>query len=117
MLTIRLPLPPSVNNMFGVARTTGRRFKSRTYKRWCEDADFELVRQRANKVRLPGKYSIIIGCPQGMRGDVDNRVKAILDLFVRWGITDDDKHCRRMVAEKVAGIERDTCIVTIEAME
>jgi Holliday junction resolvase RusA-like endonuclease len=50
----------------------------------------------ANCVR--GKFAVGINLPRKMRGDIDNRVKGILDALVSSGRIDDDRHmhvCRR----------------------
>jgi Holliday junction resolvase RusA-like endonuclease len=38
--------------------------------------------------------------PASLRGDIDNRVKALNDLLVRHGVVEDDRFCRRLLIER-----------------
>jgi Holliday junction resolvase RusA-like endonuclease len=90
-ITLSLPLPPSVNNLF-VNRKDGKgRFTSPRYAAWKKAAGLELLVQRPGRVW--GNYEVNITFPK-TRADGDNLVKPILDLLVTHQITDDDAKCQ-----------------------
>lgn len=89
-VSFTVPFPPSVNALF--ANIPGRgRIKTRYYKQWLKEAGWEIKAQPRGRV-ITGDISIDIRCPHGFRaGDIDNRVKALLDLIVSVGIIEDDR--------------------------
>lgn len=107
--SIMLPVPPATNNLYFNVPRKGR-VKSQRYREWIEAADAHLIAQRPGSIE--GPYEIAISIPK-VRGDVDGRMKPILDYLVSRGLTSDDRHCRR------ASIERDEtlteCVVTVRA--
>ena len=93
-----LPMPPSVNAMFGNRK--GGRYKTPVYAAWIEQAGLELLTQRPG--RVSGKYEILIQVPRiGTRkgSDVGNREKAISDLMTKLGVITDDSYCERIIIE------------------
>lgn len=84
-----LPFPPTANTMFGLQGH--RRFPSKTYMRWRDDADLALQQQEPFP-RFDGSVSIWIAlkAPSKRAWDLDNRVKPILDLLVGHRIIEDD---------------------------
>ena len=96
MKTLRLPIPPSVNQAFANNKS-GRgkgRYKTRSYKAWERLADGWAMEagQFRYGVRpfVSGPALIVIRLPITMRGDVDNRIKPTLDWLVSRGFTGDD---------------------------
>lgn len=96
-----IPLPPSVNALYANVPGVGR-VKTAKYKAWLLKAKMGLLSdanmwsraaKRIQTAMLDG-YEAIIHVPERMRGDIDGRIKAILDLFVSIGFTPDDKFCR-----------------------
>lgn len=89
-MTLRLPVPPSVNSLYanipGVGRITTVR-----YKRWKKEAGWQILIQKPNRVW--GPYKLAITVPQKMRGDIDGRLKATIDLLVTHRVTMDDSLC------------------------
>lgn len=105
MLTIDLPEPPGVNQLF-----TKDRHISKVYRQWRRDAGWEL---KSKKLRpVPGKYTALIELYEKTRKDVDACAKAILDLLVRHKITDDDRHCND-VRQIKTGTVNGRCRVTV----
>lgn len=96
---IALTTPPSVNSLYANKKSGGRR-KSETYKSWIRTACQEILAQRRKITSIHGPYTILIKVAKGTRGDVDNRAKAVLDILVSMGVTDDDKHCQRCTVER-----------------
>lgn len=90
-LWLTLPAPPSVNNLYATAES-GRR-KTEAVRRWESAAGWEAKIQliQAPSKTIRGKYDLSIYLPQFIKGDIDNRVKAVSDLLVRLRITEDDK--------------------------
>lgn len=113
--TVELLPPPSVNEAFKNISRKGKsmgRARTKTYKRWCDYACAAIKGHvpAANCVR--GKFAVAINLPKKMRGDIDNRVKGILDALVTSGRIDDDRHmeelhvCRRAEQEFAVVIVR-----------
>ena len=53
--------------------------------------------------------------PVKMRGDVDNRLKAIADLLVAMQITPDDAYAVRMTSQR-GDVPAGQCVVEIESL-
>lgn len=89
---ISIPIPPSVNAMYANRKGgAGRgRYKTEAYKAWIDEAGWVVNPQRPAPVR--GKFKFFLKLPK-IRGDVDNRIKACLDLLVSLKLVDDDRHC------------------------
>lgn len=88
-VTLEIPCPPSVNEMFRNVRGKGR-VKTRAYVDWLGYAGWELRRQRPASV--PGRVLILLSVERGSAtADIDNRVKAIFDLLVTHGAIEDDR--------------------------
>lgn len=97
-MEIRLPFPPSVNDMFGNNKTgKGRgRFRSPEYEAWKTEAGHMLNRQRLP--RFPQRAIVIIDLDETRQGDCANREKAVTDLLVTHGILggDSKKYVKRV---------------------
>jgi Holliday junction resolvase RusA-like endonuclease len=110
MLTITIPVPPSANNMFINVPKRGR-VKSTEYRKWRDAAGWFIQSQPHPKV--PGKVNILIEVRRG-RGDIDNRVKPVLDLLVLHHLIDDDRNVQSVTARWA---DVDSCRVTVTAFE
>lgn len=106
-----LPVPPSTNNLF--VNSKRGRFKSQRYKDWEDEADGCLYQQKHGVV--VGKYIVEISLPEMMRGDIDNRIKGLVDFLVGKGITPDDKHMRKVSIERDPAVEPGWCHVRARA--
>ena len=86
---ITLPMPPSVNNSYGVRK--GAFFKNKKYLAWDADCDEILAKLPRplplfkNKVKLSYVYYF-----KKKGSDIDNRVKATTDFLVRAGFLIND---------------------------
>lgn len=114
-LTLRLPLPPSANNMFANIPHRGR-VPSERYKTWRRVADTEIMVQNRNPRRTFASYvhvHILLGAPDDRARDGDNLVKPVLDTLKRNGIIADDSNrfVKRGTWEWADGIKG--CVVTI----
>lgn len=89
-MEIRLPFPPSVNNLFVNVQGRGR-VPSKDYKNWKDQAGWELKAQKPRPIQY--RCKIDIDLDETKNGDADNRSKAVLDLLVAHRIIpDDSKH-------------------------
>jgi hypothetical protein len=79
-ISVNLPTPPSVNRLWCSGR--GRVFRSKAYLDWIRAADAELMASRQMpKRRIEGPFAAHITLSRKVRGDVDNRVKGLLDFY------------------------------------
>lgn len=121
-VVVDLPYPPSVNRLWRATAEHGEQsvYLAPTYVSWKKAADALLLTYRGwRQPTIKGAFSIDIGLspPKGhKRGDIDNRVKAVLDFIQRVSIIENDKHCQRLLVEWV-GIEHAPhgCRVTVRA--
>ena len=111
-MRVVLPLPPPTNNLFFTA-AHGKRVKSEAYTEWLNVAGW-LVMGSAQKRKFSGPYVFEMSVPTKDRADVDGRIKAALDLFVKLGITPDDRHCRRVACERSDEVPQGKCVIMID---
>ena len=104
-ITLILPLPPSINKAWVPIRTrTGAKLiKRAASKTWANAARWEVSIQRAHK-QISVPFEAIIELPK-MRGDVDNRIKQLLDACQAGGAISNDRLCQRLVVERDADRE------------
>lgn len=93
---IRIPVPPSLNNMFTNVPGRGR-VRVAAYKHWIAEAGYSILAQRPKKYTGDVTVSIVIGPRQ--RGDLDNRIKPVLDLLTKMKIIEDDRKVVQITAE------------------
>ena len=67
----------------------------------------------ASLPKFRGPYTLTLTLPLTMKGDVDNRLKPVLDLFVTLKITPDDRHCSEVRVRRSADVSRGRCVVEI----
>lgn len=92
--TLTLPMPPSVNEMWANkpprAGRAGGRFKTQKYKNWILEAAVELRQQGPERVE--GRVLVNISVERDSdAADIDNRIKAMLDLMVQPGLKRSDR--------------------------
>ena len=93
VVTLTLPLPPSVNMAWTNVPGKGR-VRTPEYRRWHKLAFEELTAQHPGKI--VGKFCAFINLGRiKRRADTDNRLKPILDLM-SGVVTDDDALCERV---------------------
>lgn len=82
-----LPPPISVNAMYGQAPRR-RRFNSREYNDWIEDAT---IRLRASKPpKFTGQVWLRLTYSEACRFDTDNAHKGVIDLLKKFGVIVND---------------------------
>lgn len=91
-----IPIPPSTNNLF---RGAGKlRVKTGDYKAWLTAAGWEIKRQRVQPVAGPVSVTLTVCRPPRGRSDIDNRIKAGLDLLVQQRVLADDSQVQEITA-------------------
>jgi Holliday junction resolvase RusA-like endonuclease len=109
---IYLPTPPSLNNIFVTNKKTGGRFASKKYADWKIEAGWEIQGQKINQFNGLVEISILIKEPK-RKSDIDNKIKAVLDLLVEHKIIkSDDNTTVRKVSAAWGG--HAPCLVTVE---
>lgn len=88
------PNPPSVNAMYGTNRI-GRRYLMPAAKAWKMAAHVALTSQRVGlKLKtITHPIEVHVALPMRTRGDLDNRLKGVLDALQSARIIANDKQC------------------------
>ena len=101
-LMIDLPWPPSVNRIWRSQKAGKRRvYLAPEYASWKKAADILAISlgQVKHFKRINGGFEAHI-ILQRRRGDIDNRVKAILDWAQSRELILDDSNCERLLVER-----------------
>lgn len=98
MIVIDLPLPPSTNDIW-TSDYRGGVMRSKKYKAWLRHAGQEFIVWKAqHRIRtidpLEGPFCALILFADTARGDVDNRVKPLLDFAQHVRLIVNDSQCR-----------------------
>ena len=114
-MEIRLPFPPSVNDMYANNKGRGRgRKPSAEYEAWKLDAGHKLNRQPHSLFKP--RAIVFIDIDEKRQGDADNRAKPVLDLLVKHGVLAGDS--KRYVKRVSIGWEAvDGCRVKLLGVE
>lgn len=121
LVSVNLPLPPSVNKAFAGRRGSHLTQKSAAYRFWERQVLEEYGRGQFLPVLTPGKYGFWLDLPPIMRGDIDNRVKLVSDILKRsasgeggmLGVVVDDAHMKGLHIAFAEGTPADRCTVTV----
>jgi len=92
MISLVLPYPPSVNQLYRNVAGRGR-VKTDRYKTWLRAAGNELLATPpGDRAPIIGPYilNVLAGRPDKRRRDLDNLLKATSDLLVKHGLIDGD---------------------------
>lgn len=101
LMMVSLPVPPSVNHLFANRKNGKGRIISREYAAWRQEAGYALNLARPQPFgKAPVQVGIFI--PDKTKGDLDNRIKALLDLVVTHKVIDDDRQVKRISIERHA---------------
>jgi Holliday junction resolvase RusA-like endonuclease len=122
MLTLRLPMPPSVNSSYANRKGPGKgRVATAVLRSWKSAARTSVTIALASTQQRPvftGRVDVSIRLPVptgGAMRDGDNVVKPTLDLLVTCGVIPDDnwRHVRRSSVEWVEDGTEGECVVII----
>jgi Holliday junction resolvase RusA-like endonuclease len=112
MITLTLPLAPSVNALWRISGS--RMYRTKQYKDWAEEAGW-MIRQQT-KESIEGPYALHIrALKTKKRRDLDNILKATSDLLVEMRVVEDDSLCLALAAEW-STIGTEPMIVTLHAI-
>jgi len=109
---LKLPIPPSTNELYVYLRKGNRRVASKKYVAWRMIAALMLANQK--KVTFQEVDTITISVHPNKRRDIDNYAKATLDLLVGHGIMVDDRIVKRLVVERDGSVPPDEAYVSIQ---
>lgn len=109
MITLSIPLPPSVNALFANVQGRGR-IKTDRYKTWLNAAGWDVLQQRQQPIKGDVTLEILAGRPDRRRRDVSNLIKAAEDLLVRHGLIEDDS---KVMSLSIAWAPIEGCRVTV----
>lgn len=110
MIALALPLPPSANTIWRNRKGSGKPHLSSEYQAWKQEAGWMI--QAARLERVPGRFTMRVFVPIEMVGDIDNRLKPILDLAKTF-VTDDDKFCDDLRISRSPEVPDGTCVVHV----
>ena len=113
-VTFTIPVPPSVNGAFANVPKVGR-IKTEAYKQWLEGAGWTIRAHAVPHIGGVVEVEIKVRRPQAGRSDIDNRIKATLDLMVKMHVIDDDRMVRKVSAEWSEDVT--ACEVTVTQVE
>jgi Holliday junction resolvase RusA-like endonuclease len=98
-MIITLPKPTSVNSMY---RHNGNHtYISAEGQAWLEEAGHVLNTQYKKRTPLQGDLSVYVKLYICGRGDIDNFNKALLDLFTKHGVWEDDSQIVFLQLQKI----------------
>lgn len=108
---ITLPLPPSVNHYWRMAR--GKMIISADGKQYRKAVCAECIIQRAK--RREGRLSMAIKFypPDARRRDIDNLLKAVLDSCAHAGVYEDDSQIDVLTISRGPKVKGGAIVVTI----
>lgn len=123
VITLDLPLPPSVNSAFAARRGSHLTMKTAAYRFWLQEIK-ELHGRGDNLPWIGGRpYGLWIDLAPNVRGDIDNRVKLLSDILKQpeksghgLGVVVDDSAMWGLHVELCNGMPRDRCRVTVADM-
>lgn len=121
-VALDLPFPPSVNRIWRQSAKAGKN-KVRLagdYIKWKEAADIRvLVNKTWRRVCIHGYFEAHIALNReiGRWGDLDNRIKAVLDWAQSRALVTNDKNCRLLTVEWTAhAFAPDGCRLTLREL-
>jgi len=97
VLTFTLPEPPSVNRYKRVS-ANGALYSTKKYRAWKKAAGWELLAQRLGMPKKELAGDLLVEIVFARKGDIDNRIKPLLDLLQDIGVYANDEQITKLVA-------------------
>lgn len=118
-IDIDLPVSTSTNRMKALGKA-GQFFRSRDYRAWRNAAGMQIIQDRAFWVKksLPPDhpYTATIRISTDDQADVDNRIKALLDLLVEMQVTPDDRYLHHVSCGRSDDVPQGRILVTLRSV-
>lgn len=93
MIDITLPWPPSTNRIWRKGR--GRIYRDQRYIQWLTEAGWAVKSMKPKPEMIVGPFSAVITLiPPNRRGDMDNRIKVLLDFAQHMRLIENDRLCQ-----------------------
>lgn len=91
-VSLWLPFPPSVNNLFAHAPVKGRvrRFPTKGYKAWRQEAVIRILAYKHPRFTVPVVIKLELTPKDSRRRDASNYIKAVEDALVEARLIPDD---------------------------
>lgn len=124
VVTLELPILPSVNAAFASRRGSHLLMKTAAYRAWTRAVQDEHGDGSLLPCLPAGKFGLWLSLPATMRGDIDNRVKLVADVLRAPGgagnarhsfglhVTSDDAHMDALYVER-GGAPPERVIATV----
>ncbi len=114
VVQLDLPLPVSANRIWRTTKT-GRTYLNPEYKDWRKAALTILWAQKpaGGFPYFSGAFDAQITVALKMRGDIDNRIKPLLDFLASAGIIENDKHAHGASIARSADVRAGMCRVHV----
>lgn len=113
MIRYELPFPPSLNNLF--RNVKHGRVKTEGYERWIRLSQGHILEQGRKRLHGFVSVSIALKKPDKRKRDLDNGIKALMDLLVSMQVIDDDSLVQRISIQWVES--GPACSVIIQQAE
>lgn len=113
-----LPMPPSINNTYGISRR-GQMFKKNFVVAWEEEAGYEIIKQKRGQtaVEPTGPVKISVVWFYKRERDIDASIKVLLDLFQKQQVYLNDKQVKDLHLKMFQDKENPRVEVDIEEYE
>lgn len=114
MVAVNLPWPPSVNRLW---RYKGKQvYRDPKYVAWIREAGWVIKSQKLKKISGPFRAEIVLTPPDKRKRDLDNIIKATLDLFQTMEIIENDQLCHHLIVRYDFAATSGSCCVTLSSM-
>lgn len=112
MIKLALPFPPSVWDIYeGHGKTKHR---TSAYNKWRNDCGYFL---NGKNEFIDGPFSISVALKRPhKRMDLDNRMKALLDVLQHYKVIKNDNLCERLTMTWDSGLKEE-CVVILQRAE
>lgn len=114
VVTLDLPLPISANVIWRTTKA-GRTYLNPKYRDWRKAATTSLWTQKpaGGFPHFDGGFDVQIVVALKMRGDIDNRVKPVLDFLASANIISNDKHAQSATIARNESVAKGMCRVFV----
>lgn len=102
-ITVDLPFPPGVNNLYLNINGRGRILTPR-YRDWQAEAAGMILQQRPGRMFGEFDVAITLTRPDKRKRDIDGLIKAILDALVKSSVVQDDSLAESVSIAWIPGI-------------